>query len=187
MAIEYWDVDDDEEVTGTCEINTGFELIPEKSKCLMMIEEVSIDPPDDNEKNDYIRIMWAVIQPEEYEGRKISQKIRYLSDKENQRKKAFDMLKNIDFNAGGKLRASGKKPSEWTDQLLNKCLINKQMLCTVMVYKFTKNDGELFTGNWIAAVAPKGSAKPEARKTQPKQQVTKYADESALDTDDIPF
>lgn len=186
MAIDYWD--NEEDTDGNFEIKTGFELIPEKSTCLMMIEGVSIKPPDDNEPDDYICIDWVVIQPEEYESRKVSQKIRYLNEKDTKRKKAFDMLKSIDFNAGGKLRASDTKPSEWDDKLLSKCLNNKQMLCTVMIYEFDKGEGKTFTGNWISKVAPKNSGKPEIAEQKPKQQKqTKYADDKAIDEDDIPF
>jgi len=65
------------------------------------------------------------------------------------RDKAKKMLFAIDTNAGGRLKASGKEPS---DELLQSMLTNKPMLIKVMLMKGDDGVGR----NWISSVAPRG-------------------------------
>ena len=81
------------------------------------------------------------------------------------------MLFAVDTNAGGKLKASGKAPS---DDLLQATLTNKPMQIKVMLMK--RDDG---TGmNWISSVAPRsGGAATITAAAAPKAAAVEIDDE----------
>ena len=112
----------------------------------------------------------------EYKNRKIFHKL-WVSDEDprakdpvKKRDKAIRMLAAVDTNAGGKLLASGKKP---TDEMMSATLVNKPMTIKVMMWEQQKQDGSMGRGNWIAAVAPRGG---KAAAPAPKPAVTEDED-----------
>jgi hypothetical protein len=96
---------------------------------------------------DYVNIQWSVLAPEQYKNRRIFQKVK-VNDKDKG-DKAKRMLAAIDANAGGKLFALGKEP---TDQDLTQCLVGKPMMLKLGVWDMNGK-----TGNWIQAVAPRSA------------------------------
>jgi hypothetical protein len=112
---------------------------------------------------EFISARWTVLAPEEYKNRKVFHKLWVLdmdpSAKDEasgikKRDKARKMLAAIDANAGGKLTAKPGRPTN--DDLLS--LTNKPMVASMMIWSMpdTRNGG-MMHGNWVSAVASKGS------------------------------
>jgi len=190
MTTNFWDDEEGNEIKQESEFVSGggdFEVIPKNTTCLAVIEEISWKEFDDGNDTKYIEARWSILQPDDYSNRKIFQKICVFG--KDQSKSDFKeeknaghmstakrMLASIDMNAGGKLYALGKKP---TDEQLQKALINKPMMITLQVWKTKDNHGDDISGNWVSAVAPKvftATSKPAA-KARPE----------IVEDDDIPF
>ena len=180
--------------TGTHETEGGsLEPIPANTQCLCFIDEAKWDEiPGEAE---YVKIRWRVLKPEKYQNRVVFQKLWVYDSNPNakdaekaaaQRDRAITQLANIDKNAGGGLQqsASALTPTDLTDELLAKHLLNKQMLVTFQVWEIQKDDGTTATGNWVSKIEPKGSAAVAATpKPKPKPKAKPVAD---MD-DEIPF
>lgn len=163
---DFWNLSDGEDVSTSSsgEFDAGggnLEPIPPETSVLAAIDEAKWDK--DQQGNRYISLRWTVLQPEEFDNRKIFQKLwvldadpRAKADKvAAKRDKAKKMLGAIDTNAGGKLLARPVMP---TDESLTSCLTNKPMVVKVMVWAMRDSmTGDMARGNWIGAVAPKGS------------------------------
>jgi len=186
-----------DETTKEYEIETGgFDLIPDRSSVLAMIDDATWKWPGHNfgEEDERIELRWTVVAPEELEGRKIFQKL-WVTDYEpntlkkgedkarKKRDKARRMLAAIDANAGGKLSKIEGMPQS---QDLMTCLSNKPMVIKVMVWEMPdrENPGEKVRGNWIAAVAPKNA---EVKVTEKAAKKSAPSTSETLDGDDIPF
>jgi hypothetical protein len=178
--MSFWDFQDgDEAVTGTFEVGGGnMEPIPNDTTCVAIVDEAKWDK--DQAGNRLISLRWSVLAPDDYKNRKVFHKLWVQDDKPEhkdpakKRDKDKRLLAAIDFNAGGKLMASGKAP---TDDALGMALMNKPMSIKVMLWEI---DGK--TGNWISAVGPRGgkSATPTpAPKPVPIRTV--------VEDDDAPF
>lgn len=172
----FWLVD--EEINGTMEMGGGdIEPIPSKTQLVAAIDEIKWDNYADEE---YISARWNILQPTEYKGRKIFQKIKVKEEDEKKRQKAIKMLSAIDFNAKGGLMQSGKVP---TDTLLQKALMNKIMIIMVQVWAIEdKETGETKKGNWISAVSPRGANTPA--KTIPVAQTYVAAEKQDMTDED---
>ena len=161
--------------TGTFESGGGnMAPIPEGTQVLAATDEAKWDTYQGEE---FVALRWTVMQPEEYKNRKIFQKIKTNDADPAKRDKALAMLAAIDTNAGGKLQASGRKP---TDQELAAALMNRPMVLKMGVWEL---DDKSKSGNWVQKVAPrKGGqqAAPVAPPPPPKP-VADY------DDSDIPF
>lgn len=172
----FWDLSGGEELSITGVFDTGggtLEPIPNNTTCIAAIEEPKWDSYEGDE---YISLKWRVMQPGEYSGRVIFQKIRVMDSNQTKADKAKRMLAAIDANAGGKLFKLGKKPDN-TD--LMACLVGKPMAIKVMVWEIdSEATGEKMKGNWISAVAP---VKPSPKAEKPS------APEIDDTDDDIPF
>lgn len=171
----------DEPVTGNFETGGGdIEPIPAKTQVLAAPDEASWYEPQDGSEP-FISIRWSVLQPKEYENRKVFQKLRVNDDDKKKAEKARRMLAAIDANAGGKLMAAGVEPN---DEALTVNLVNKMMLLNLQVWEM-EIQGETKRGNWVSAVAPKagGSAKASTAKSAP----AKSAPPVDNFDDDIPF
>ena len=169
------------EKSGSMEMGGGdIEPIPAKTQVLAAPDEAKWD---EYEGDEYVSLRWSILQPKEYAGRKIFQKIRVCDSDSKKSDKATRMLAAIDTNAGGKLLASGERP---TDESLTRCLVNKPMVLLLQVWEMER-DGETKRGNWSGAVSPRqaGAAKPAAAKPEPVKTVEEKIDE-AFD-DDIGF
>lgn len=164
---DFWNLSDGEDASQSAsgEFDAGggnLEPIPPETSVLAAIDEAKWDK--DNTGNRFISLRWTVLQPEEFSNRKIFQKLwvldadpRAKADKvDAKRDKAKRMLAAIDTNAGGKLLA---KPIMPTDEAMTLHLTNKPMVVKVMLWSMKDQmTGEINRGNWVGAVAPKGSA-----------------------------
>ena len=129
------------EKSGSMEMGGGdIEPIPAKSQVLAAPDEAKWD---EYEGDEYVSLRWSILQPKEYAGRKIFQKIRVCDSDSKKSDKAKRMLAAIDTNAGGKLLASGERP---TDESLTRCLVNKPMVLLLQVWEMER-DGETKRGN----------------------------------------
>jgi hypothetical protein len=179
--------------------------IPSDTNVLAAIDEAKWSK---NQKGDeFISLRWTVIAPEDFENRKIFQKL-WVTDFDPstaakgedkaiaKRDKAKKMLAAIDSNAGGKLLA---KPVMPTDESMTLHLTNKPMIIKVMVWEMTdRMTGDVARGNWVGAVSSKATAKvssPEEiakSKSEMAHHQSKAAgaasrQRNALDDDSIPF
>lgn len=170
--MSFWNTS--EEITGSFESGGGdIEPIPANTTVLAAPDEAKWD---DHNGDYYISVRWVVLQPKEYANRKIFQKIRVEDKDPKKADKAKRMLGAIDHNAGGKLAASGEKP---TDESLTRNLVNKPMMLKLQLWEIEADDGTKKRGNWVSAVAPRSgnAAAPVAAK--PAQDI--------VESDDIPF
>ena len=153
----------------------------------MMIE--SAGWAKDPNFNEYIQITWLVVGPDTYQNRKVWQKLWVKDAEPNALKKGRDeadkkrndslrMFANIDAIAGGKLGRAGREPD---DDDLALALTNKQAICKLKVWEMGDK-----SGNWIAAVGPKGGNMEvsKAPTSKPKGDTFKPSD---IGDSDIPF
>ena len=153
-----------EETNGSFESGGGdIEPIPANTTVLAAPDEAKWD---DYNGDFHIAVRWVVLQPKEYANRKIFQKIRVEDQDQKKADKAKRMLAAIDHNAGGKLAASGEKP---TDESLTRNLVNKPMMLKLQMWEIESDDGTKKRGNWVSAVAPRSgnAAAPVAEKPEP--------------------
>jgi hypothetical protein len=150
--------------------------IPADTQCIAAIDEAKWD--HDRDGHEYISLRWSILQPTEYNNRKVYQKLWVkdadpkAKDPAKKREKAIRMLTAIDFNAGGKLRAGGEEP---TDEAMTLHLCGKPMIIKVMEWKMDDPvTGEVKVGNWVGAVSPKHN-KPIVTKPVTKPIVTEDA------------
>jgi len=196
----FWDLSDGaaatDDVKGEYETGGGrFDPIPDGSDVLGEVEKAAWADKDGNE---FIELTWTVLAPEEYQNRKVFQKL-WVTDLDPQAKdnkkaeakrdKARKMLATIDFNAGGKLARKSGKPTD--DDLLH--LTGKPMNIKCMVWAVSDARGTA-TGNWISAVAPKtkpvnitNAPPPAATAGRGGQASTISRSGSKADDDEIPF
>ena len=164
---DFWNLSDGEDVketAGTGEFDAGggnLLPIPGETNVLAAIDEAKWDKNENGDR--FISLRWNVLAPDDYKGRKVFQKLwvldadpRAKADKvAAKRDKAKKMLAAIDTNAGGKLLA---KPVMPTDEALTLHLTNKPMVVKVMLWSMKDQmTGKMMRGNWVGAVAPKGS------------------------------
>ena len=207
---DFWGLSEGGSATdnATSEFDAGggnIDLIPPETNVLAAIDEAKWSK---NQKGDeFISLRWSVMQPEEFENRKVFQKLWVTDFKPDvflkgedkaiaYRDKAKRMLAAIDLNAGGKLMA---KPVMPTDESMTLHLTNKPMIIKVMVWEMPdRMTGDVATGNWVGAVASKANAKVSTTeeiarsRAQMKHHQSKAAGAAAkssrdLDGDSIPF
>jgi len=155
---EFFKVSDGElSQDGKAEMGGGdFEPIPAKTQVLFAPVEAKWGEIKDHGKDfghEGVKIQWAILKPDEYKNRRVFQNIKVGDPDPKVADKAMRMLVAIDTNAGGKLFAAGTKPS---DADLARCLVNKQMMGVLQVWKVGDK-----AGNWVQSVAPKSVAIPK--------------------------
>jgi hypothetical protein len=176
--------------------------IPSDTNVLAAIDEAKWSK---NQKGDeFISLRWSVMQPEEFENRKVFQKLWVTDFDPNigvdkaiaKRDKAKKMLAAIDSNAGGKLLA---KPIMPTDESMTLHLTNKPMIIKVMVWEMTdRMTGDVARGNWVGAVSSKAASKVSSPEeiAKSKSEMAHHQSKAAgaasrssrdLDGDSIPF
>ena len=173
--MSFWNINTTEDA-GSFETGGGtIEPIPANTDVLAICDEAKWDqsPYDDRS---YISLRWSVMKPEDFRNRKVFQKLRVDHQDPKKSEKAKRMLAAIDYNAGGKLQASGEDP---TDESMTKHLTNKPMVLRLQVWEIETEQGEKKSGNWVSAVSPakKAAAKPAAKPAEPTQ----------AEIDSIPF
>lgn len=166
MSDDFWGLSTGEDAStktdGSFDAGGGnMQPIPNDTSVLAAIDEAKWDK--DQNGNRFISLRWSVLQPEEFENRKVFQKLWVLDDEPKakdpvkKRDKAKLMLGAIDMNAGGKLLA---KPVMPTDEALTLHLTNKPMIIKVMVWSMRDQaTGDMNSGNWVGAVSSRQSGK----------------------------
>lgn len=171
----FWKTSDGKAVekTSTHESGGGFEVIPEGTNLLAVIDDAAWTAGFDHGP-DLIKIKWTVLSPAEYKNRVIFQNVKVNDEKEKTADNAKRMLMAIDQNAGGKLSKLDKEPGD--DELVA-ALANKTMIIKVAVWDM--NDKK---GNWVCAVSPNkpipAKVVPE-KAASPKAQTDEAAPEKA--------
>jgi hypothetical protein len=169
--MSFWNLSDGEDISTTgksFESGGSYELIPHGTSAVAFVDEAKW--AEDREGNRHISLRWCIAAPADLNNRKVFQKLwvadakPMASDPVKARDKAKRMLAAIDANAGGKLFASGKEP---TDDSLSMCLSNKPMSIKVNVWEIKvpvtkENPTGIVRGNNIVAVGPKPAAKKAA-------------------------
>lgn len=178
---------------GTMEMGGGdIEPIPANTNVLAAIDEAKWEEYDGEQ---LINLRWNVLQPSEYANRKIFHKLKVKDSNPNRRDKALSMLAAIDVNAGGKIVASGREPTD-QDLLLN--LANRPMVLNIQLFiakedRVTKQplpESEWKYHNWVSKVAPRSNggqqaqAHPQAAQAPAQQAAASPADD---EFPDIPF
>ena len=166
MSDDFWGLSTGEETStktdGSFDAGGGnLQPIPNETSVLAAIDEAKWDK--DANGNRFISLRWSVLQPEEYDNRKVFQKLWVLDDEPKakdpvkKRDKAKLMLGAIDMNAGGKLLA---KPVMPTDEAMTLHLTNKPMIIKVMVWSMRDSmTGDMARGNWVGAVSSRQTGK----------------------------
>lgn len=171
----FWNLSDGKAVGSKSEfeLGGGFEVIPDGSRVLAAVEECK---DDQWEGERFFNLKWRILEGE-YKNRIIFQKLKVFSSKEKQRDNAITMLAAIDANAGGKLMASGKEP---TDFAIASALANRPMILLLRVWE---SEDKQKTGNYVAGVFSRQQTKAS---TAPKQSAP--SSEQTMDFDsDVPF
>lgn len=171
----FWNLSDGKAVESKSEfeLGGGFEVIPDGSRVLAAVEECK---DDQWEGERFFNLKWRILEGE-YKNRIIFQKLKVFSSKEKQRDNAITMLAAIDANAGGKLMASGKEP---TDFAIASALANRPMILLLRVWE---SEDKQKTGNYVAGVFSRQQTKaaPAPKKSSP-------SNEPPMDFDsDVPF
>lgn len=187
--MSFWATSDGKKVEkqDSIEVEGGGGLpIPAGTQVVAAISEAKFETSDAD--GTYISLKWDVMKPEQFEGRKVFQKLhvfaadapvpnriqgtdaeaKFLDKQRKKGDKAKRMFGVIDTNAGGKHLASTKAP---TDDTLQANLCAKPMMLRLDVWEIDtdRETGDKIpkadrpTGNWISKVAPKGEyVKPDS-------------------------
>lgn len=171
----FWNLSDGKAVESKSEfeLGGGFEVIPDGSRVLAAVEECK---DDQWEGERFFNLKWRILEGD-YKNRIIFQKLKVFSSKEKQRDNAITMLAAIDANAGGKLMASGKEP---TDFAIASALANRPMILLLRVWE---SEDKQKTGNYVAGVFSRQQTKaaPDPKQSTP-------SNEPPIDfSDDVPF
>lgn len=182
--MSFWNLNDGSSAASGSEFEMGggdFEPIPANTELVAVIEEAKWD---EYEGDRFISLKWRVAQPEEYGNRVIFQKLRVYNADPVKADRQKRMLAAIDANAGGKLVALGREPS---DQDLMSALAGRMMAIKVQIWKMNSREtGEPMSGNWISAVSPAKGKSAEAAKKAAPQPVAQPGPADNFE-DDIPF
>lgn len=180
MAIDLWK-DDDEEVTGNYVNESGdFPVIPHDSRLKACIDKISWKFKENyknlKESEDCISMRFDIDEGE-FKGQKIFKNFFIKSNNDDQAVKDYRMFLNIDANAGGKIRALRKEP---TDDDLARYLINKSMIVVVgmMTDKDTKKQQ-----NYLMGISSLSSNKSPSKQSA-NQSSRKNND---VEEEDLPF
>lgn len=171
----FWNLSDGKAVESKSEfeLGGGFEVIPDGSRVLAAVEECK---DDQWEGERFFNLKWRILEGE-YKNRIIFQKLKVFSSKEKQRDNAITMLAAIDANAGGKLMASGKEP---TDFAIASALANRPMILLLRVWE---SEDKQKTGNYVAGVFSR-----QQTKAAPAPKQSAQSNEPSMDfSDDVPF
>lgn len=171
----FWNLSDGKAVESKSEfeLGGGFEVIPDGSRVLAAVEECK---DDQWEGERFFNLKWRILEGE-YKNRIIFQKLKVFSSKEKQRDNAITMLAAIDANAGGKLMASGKEP---TDFAIASALANRPMILLLRVWE---SEDKQKTGNYVAGVFGR-----QQTKAAPAHKQSAPSSEPPMDFDsDVPF
>lgn len=177
----FWKTSDGKEIEKKSDHESGgaFEVIPDGTKLLAVIEEAGWKAPFEHGGPDVIQIKWGVLAPDPYKGRKVFQKIKVNDEKDSTADNAKRMLMAIDQNAGGKLSKMDTEPG---DNELMGALMGRPMIIRMSVWEM---DGK--TGNWVSAVSPRKAQEQTKAAEQKTAEVKKTEPVDSIDEGTIPF
>lgn len=168
----FWQLSDGSQFDNSGDFEAGNTLapIPDGSTLYAAIKEAKWESYEGEE---FIKVQWQILKPQEYNNRVVFQKIRVNEKDKTKRDKALRMLNAIDINSGSKL----PRDREPADVDLAQCWTRKMMTIKVKVWEQNGN-----SGNWIVAVSsPRKEATPTPTKPTQPAQLPDMAD------DNIPF
>lgn len=191
MAFNYWE-EDEEEFTGEyVQESNDYHVLPHDTRVMALIDKaewlVKKNFKDEGKEQNCISLRFD-IENGEFKGQKIFKKFFIESGNEEQARKDFSMLMNIDANAGGKLKALKRAPDE---EELQRYLINKNMVIVVGAFtdKATKKEQ-----NYLMGVSGGGKKAPSKAATSAPKAAAPVKDrvpneKAGFDDmdDDIPF
>lgn len=160
------------ESTTEAEMGGGdFKAIPAGTYLKAMVEDAKW-----KEANEYsdrrISLTWLVLDGE-FKGRKVFHNVKVCDQDGNKRDKALRMFAAIDANAGGKLIAADKEP---TDYEMLSALANKPMTIQVQVFKTKDENGEDREINWVSSIGSANGTKKQAAPQKQEPDITKEMD-----------
>lgn len=178
MATDFWNSSDDVQSNGNYDVGGGdFPVIPDGTRVKAIIDKISWEFKKNYKSGDEENCISARFEIEEgeFKGQKIFKNFFLESELEAEQTKAMNMFFAVDFNAGGKIKALKRKP---TDEELNRYLINKSMV--IVVGMMEGRDGRK-DSNYLQGVS--------SGKNKPAQQASKTTTNQSYDDmdDDIPF
>lgn len=168
--MSFWDLVNEvkAEATGSVEISTSFEPIPDGTTALAHVVAAKWKKAFERE-DEFLEVQWEIVEPASLRGRKffnkhwIKDEDSSQQDEEKRKKKltnAFKMFANIDYNAGGKIVNYMSSKRDWpSEDNINVALIGKDMLIHIKEWETNEN-----RGNWISAVWAKGAKEPQEGK-----------------------
>lgn len=177
--MSFFNLSDGSKVESTTEAEvssgSGFDPIPDGTVLKAMVEDAKWK--DANEYNNrLISLTWLVLDGE-FKGRKVFHNIKICDTDAKKKDSALRMFIAVDANAGGKIFASGKEP---TDYEMMAALANKPMTIRARVWEMEDKEGNKRSGNWVDQVgSASGAKKPAPKKEEP-------ASTASMD-DDIAF
>lgn len=187
MAIDLWN-DDDEEFLGEYVNDNSFPVIPHDTRASAIIDkaewEVKKNFKNLEAEENCISLRFD-IEAGEFKGQKIFKKFFIESDNDEQARKDYSMFMNVDANAGGKIRAMRRKPS---DEDLARCLINKSMI--IVIGKMDGKDGKKDMNYLMGVSSGGGKTSSQAKRiaSQTNGNTKPAAEKPAdLDDEDLPF
>ena len=184
MAIDLWN-DDEEEFTGEY-VQEGcgdFPVIPHETRVMAYPDKAEWlvkENYKNNKKEENCISLRFDIEDGEFKGQKVFKKCFIESDIEEQARKDYNMLMNIDANAGGKIKTLKRAPD---DEELQRYLINKSMVIVVGLMKGKNGDKDQNYLMGISSGKSKSASKPAPKKASAPARKAFGFD----DSDDIPF
>lgn len=185
MAINYWDMDDEDEVTGEYVNESGgdFPVIPHGTRVSCFIDEAKLDNKaawDKGKENDFtedcIKLRFEIEEPEEYARQKLFKTFWTETGGDEKLKRDRVLFLNIDKNAGGNLAKLRRRA---TDEELQRHLIGKKMMIVVGLMTDKKTNKQT---NYVMGVSASGGITAPSKQTQ---NITRSR--STEIDDDIPF
>lgn len=167
--MSFWDLENGETAAASTEYEapSGGSIIPAKTGAIMLIDEIAWKTTQ-TDSREYINIRYNVLEPDDYNGRKVFQKLWVTDDDPNakdpvkKRENAKRFLAALFGVTGGTMPAG--KP---TDAELMQELSNRPLWGMIMVWSMPDRDNpnEKIEGNWISAIkkASEGEATQAAK------------------------
>lgn len=154
---------------GSFEQTTEMKPIPDNTKVIAVVEEAKYDTAKvfgTEIEHEILSLRWKVIEGE-YKNRVIFQKLHCLpGSDQDKREKAIAMLLAIDFNAGGKIAALQRDPTEID---FATAFNMRPMILRLRVWE---TEDKSKSGNWIDGVFNRSATQATpAQQQAPQQQV----------------
>jgi len=188
MATDFWGSDEIES-DGNYDVGGGdFPVIPDGTRVKAMIDKISWEFKKNFKSGSDESCISARFEIEEgeFKGQKIFKNFFLECDIDAEQSKAMNMFFAVDHNAGGKIKALKRKP---TDDDLSRHLINKSMVIVVgmITDKSTGKESNYLQG--LSASKNKPASAPQARPLQSEKPVQRQQTKAMSDDmeSDIPF